>query len=123
MKPKVLLSSKITIITLLALLLFLGSLKYRQWQGQQAIENLKISLEQQAGAAEKKNQELQQSISFLNSADFKERVARSELNLKKDGELVYNFSPVSENSNSQAGAAAPSQTNPQKWWNYFFGKN
>ena len=113
------LSSKIVIFGLIILLAFLGKLKYSQWRAQQEIEKQKELLQQQADALEKKNSDLNQSLQYLNSPDFKERVAREDLGLKKNGEQVYSFgdptsataTPVAQNSGNQ---------NPSKWWNYFF---
>src|SRR6185437_7868984 len=69
------LSSKIVIFGLIILLAFLGKLKYSQWRAQQEIEKQKELLQQQADALEKKNSDLNQSLQYLNSPDFKERVA------------------------------------------------
>lgn len=122
MSYKRLLSSKLVIGLLVILLAFLGNVKYRQWKIKQAIEKEKQDLSQQAANLEKKNTELSQSLSYLNSGGFKERVAREQLGLKKDGEQVFDFSSAGAPPADQAGTAgAGGQSNFQQWLNYFFG--
>ena len=116
------LSSKIVILGLVLLLAFLGKLKYSQWRAQQEIEKQKEVLQQQADSLQKKNNDLNQSLQYLNSPDFKERVARQDLGLKKEGEQVYSFGdpvPASDTPMAKAGG----NNNPSKWWNYFFETN
>jgi cell division protein FtsB len=112
------LTTKVAVFGLLALLLFLGDLKYKQWQSQKEIEKQKQNLLAQADQLQKKNDELNQSLEYLNSESFKERVARQQLNLKKQGETTYSFgdAPAPGGSNS----SQPRVKNAQKWWNYFF---
>lgn len=119
MEIKKLISSKIFVAALVALSLFLGYMKFRQYQAQRAVENEKQKLAEQISSLESKNQELSDSLSYLNSSSFKERVARQQLNLKREGETVYSF----------GGDASPTQqpktsdqdgSNFQKWLNYFF---
>jgi cell division protein FtsB len=104
---------------LILLLVFLGDLKFRQWQNQRAIEKQELSLQQQADSLQKKNDQLSQSLQYLNSSDFKEEVARQQLGYKKDGETVYGFSAdgqeTAQNTVAQSGAG-----DAGKWWNYFF---
>lgn len=122
MLSKQTLSSKITIAALLFLVVFLADLKFKQWQKQRQIEAEKQSLQRQADALQKKNDDLSQSLQYLNSPSFKERVAREQLDLKKAGEQVYSFS----DSPQVAGAfsePASGTGNIKKWWDYFFANN
>lgn len=112
-------SSKLAIIGLVILLIFLADLKYKQWKNQQEIEKQKQSLLAQADTLQKKNNELNQSLQYLNSPSFKERVAREQLNLKKDGETVYSFGDPSPQA-PDGHERTDKSTNLQKWWNYFF---
>ncbi|HVY68202.1 MAG TPA: septum formation initiator family protein, partial [Patescibacteria group bacterium] len=68
----------------------------------------------------KKNDELNQSLQYLNSPSFKERVAREQLNLKKEGETVYGFSEADSASSTALAVPTDGLSNPAKWWNYFF---
>lgn|SRR3989338_6020913 len=119
MNIKVLFSSKIVLLGLVVLLGFLGSLKYRQWRDQKSIEKEKQSLQQQTDALEKKNKELENSLSYLNSSGFKERIARQQLNLKKTDEVVYGFSENGGNGDGGTGNSNDKVGNLAKWWNYF----
>ncbi len=122
MTGKQILSSKIAIGLLIVLLAFLVNSKYKQWQQTKTINALKDDLLRQANVQEQKNQELATSINFINSDDFQEQVARQQLNLKKNGEVVYSFTQGQDVSTTtgQVAAASAQAGNPQKWWNYFF---
>ena len=50
----------------------------------------------------------------------KEKVAREQLNLKKQGEKVYSFTQIDGRSTASAKFAAnDNASNPVKWWKYF----
>jgi cell division protein FtsB len=113
------LSSKIAVVALLLLLVFLSYSKYKQWSAQKLIQAQKQDLQQQADALQKKNDELNQSLQYLNSDTFKESVARQQLGLKKQGEQVYSFADASQTGQLQ-GQNQQSQSNAKKWLDYFF---
>jgi cell division protein DivIC len=119
MFSKLTISSKISIAALLILLIFLGELKYRQFSSQRQIAGQEQSLQQQTDQLQKQNEQLSESLQYINSADFKESIAREQLGLKKQGELVYGFTNSNATS-SQIPAAATGSNDFQKWWNYFF---
>ncbi len=119
MPSKQILSSTVGLIALTLLLLFLGDLKFRQYQSQKIVEAQTQSLQQQADALQKQNDQLNQSLQYLNSPDFKEQVARQQLNYKRQGEVVYGFSGSGTQA-IQSQQAAPAESDSQKWWNYFF---
>lgn len=111
-------SSTLTIIGLFVLMAFLADWKYKQWQNENLIEKQKLSLQQQADSLQKKNNDLSQSLDYLNSDNFKEGVARQQLNLKKQGEQVYTFADAPDTA-KQTDVAANSG-NAKKWLDYFF---
>jgi cell division protein FtsB len=120
MSAKQLLSNKPVLLLLVGLLVLLSNVKYRQWQIQRAIEKEKRILTEQADLQQKKRNELSESLSYLNSNSFKERVARQQLGLKKEGEVVYNFTENSSIKTDRVQEAAnENKTNIQKWWEYF----
>ncbi len=124
MHAKKILSSKITIFFLASLLLFFGALKFRQLEKQKAIREEKNKLIEQENSLKKRNEDLLGTLANLNSDSYKERVAREELNLKREGEFVYNFSNIEESSNEKPKTSfQPGESNPVKWWNYFFNNN
>jgi predicted negative regulator of RcsB-dependent stress response len=120
MTTKQKLSSKITIFGLIILLAFLANWKYRQWGNENLIRKQKQSLQAQADALQKKNDELSQSLQYLNSDSFKESVARQQLNLKKQGEVEYAFTDVPSTAAGQQNQSGGSESNPKKWLDYFF---
>jgi cell division protein FtsB len=121
MTTKQTLSSKIAVAGLLILALFLADWKYRQWASENSVLKQKRDLEQQANSLEQKNDELSQSLQYLNSDSFKESVAREQLNLKKPGEQVYTFVDAPQ-TGQVLGATTEQPSNPKKWLDYFFRK-
>jgi cell division protein FtsB len=122
MSAKELLSSKIVFLCLLILLGFLANAKYKQWKNQKAIDVEKAKLIKQTQEIEKKNAELQESLSYLNSENYKERAAKEQLNLKKSGEIVFGFSDSAGAPPTATGGAADNRPNVQKWLEYFMGQ-
>lgn len=117
---KTLWTSKLAIGGLLLLCLALGNLKYRQWQNQKAIDEERESLKHQIDSLTKKNQDLSSSLSYLGTETFKQQTARQQLNLKREGEIVFGFTDQVQNQSPEGGGG--SQTpNYEKWINYFFG--
>lgn len=94
-------------------------LKYQQWKNQKEVEKQKQNLVAQTDTFKKKNDELNQSLQYLNSTSFKERVAREQLNLKKEGETVYSFD-IEKVEDADITSPEQKDTNMIKWWNYFF---
>ncbi len=114
------LSQKAAVLGLAALVAFFGYIRYQQYRQKQSIDAEKASLQTQIDGLEKKNQEMEASIKYLSSLSSKEKVAREQLNLKKQGEVVYGFTEMDAAANSQGSVAANSQgSNPIKWWRYF----
>ncbi len=116
------LTSKFAIAAMLALAVFLGIQEFKQLASQKKIEAQKQSLQEQADTFTKKNRDLNESLQYLNSPNFKERVARQQLNLKKDGETVYSFADAS-GSESVSNSSETKDGNFKSWWNYFFKAN
>ena len=121
MISKYLLSSKLALVCLTALLLLLGNTKYQQWKKEAAIEDEKKRLTEQQDQLMKKNKEFSDSLQYLTSDDFRDRAARQQLNLKKNGEIVYNFTVAAATATPLAVADTETASNPAKWWKYFFG--
>lgn len=120
---KQILSSKVTLLGLFILLAFLANAKYQQWKGAAAIEKEKNIIEQQILSLEQKNSDLSNSLSYLGSPGFKERMMRQQLNLKKDGEVVFGFSEASANTETANESKKSDTPNYEKWVSYFFGSN
>lgn len=72
---------------------------------------------------EKQNEDLGQLISYLKSDTFIEQEAKLKLGLKKPGEnLVVIPGQADLESNNKEIQNIP-ETNPARWWAYFFDKN
>ena len=119
MTYKSLISSKFVLILLILFLGFLSYIKWQQYQSFVALENEKQKLTLQAQHLQEKNQQLSQSINYLNTPEFKERQAREQLGLKKDGEVVYNFTEKPAAPQIVPPPAPTPKPNYEKWINYF----
>ncbi len=118
-KTKKLLHSKPAIAVLLVLIVLVGTLQFQQLRKRQKFNQEIAELQKQEQELIAKNQVLQDSLEYINNDNYKEKIARQQLNLKKEGEVVVNF-PAQINFSEQQSAPEPEPTNPQKWWNYFF---
>ncbi|GEM_PF-1261643 len=117
---KKILSTKIAFFALLILLALAANVKYKQWKNQKAIDSEKDRLIRQTRQMENSNTELKNSLSYLNSESYKERVAKEQLNLKKSDEIVFGFSgPLSAPENSASSNGKNSKSNTEKWLEYF----
>jgi cell division protein FtsL len=92
-----------------------------------AVNSEVTDLQKQIKSLESSNNDLTALKKYLQSDQFAEKEARLDFNLKKQGENVA----VIENSGAGAGQLNNSNftdsgndkknSNPRKWWNYFFG--
>lgn len=114
------LSSKAGFVALFLLAIFFGNLKYNQYKTKKAIEREKQNLISQANSLGKKNRELGESLNYLNSKNFKEKIAREQLNLKKEGESVYSFTESKTLQGNSLASDINTKTNYEKWLEYFF---
>lgn len=113
-------SRKSVIFLLVCLTAFLGYLRFVQYRQKASIDSERASLESQISSVERKNQEMEASIKYLSSLSSKEKVAREQLNLKKQGEKVYSFTQIDGRGGVSAKYAADDKSsNPAKWWRYF----
>ncbi len=114
--------SKIFLAGVLIVLLGVFALELQQWQQRRKI-NAEINLlKQEQAELESRNNALQQSLQYFSSDSYKEKLAREQLGLKKEGELVINF-PTFGIPTSKPEENIEPKTNPQKWWEYIFKKS
>lgn len=121
--PLAILKSKPAIIAGIAVLViglfYLGRETVRKRQIQAEIS----SLENEIAAISGKNKEILDLISYYKSVEYKERQARSLLNLQKPGEFAVALPGDPEQKSEEAGGRGQSyQSNLNLWWNYFFGE-
>lgn len=98
--------------------------QFRQYQTKREVQKEIDNLSKQADQLQKNNQDLQSMIAYLKTDSYKEKAAREQLSLRKEGETVYSFSdntaqPPTPEQIAEA-EKIKNQGNPSKWWNYFF---
>ncbi len=114
-------SAKLILLLLLVGVVVLGSIQYRQRTQRQGITGEIGQLQQQQRGLEQKNQELSDSLQYLTSAGYKDRIARQQLGLKKNGEVVYGFAAGTGDTAVVAPTnKAPSASHLEAWWLYLF---
>ena len=86
------------------------------------------SLKAEAENLRQNNQEMTDKISYFETPEFQEKMAKEKLNLQKEGESVAVIKPNPSLRNDQTGEdnnigkVSGSVESPayKKWWNYFF---
>jgi cell division protein FtsB len=81
------------------------------------------NLQEQAASLDQKNKQLSDSLAFLDTNAYKEKVAKESLNMKQNGEVAISFIPEVDNSNNQPKNDQKPVSNPLKWWYYFFSRD
>ena len=112
----------LALLGLICLAVFFGKVHYDQWQKRKQINNEIEALLGQERQLQQKNKDLSESLSYLTTSDYKEKIAKEQLHLKKDGELVYNFTepqPTGIQDNQSNKSMSPGGR-AEKWWLYFF---
>lgn len=118
-KFKKVLFSKVVIALLVVLVVSIGYLEFKQLSKRSKYNKEIEELQKQEQELISKNQALKDSLEYLNNDEYREKIARQQLNLKKDGEIVVNFPPA-VSAPAEQDNTNKSETNPKKWWRYFF---
>ena len=100
-----------------------GKEVYRGKKIDQEIEKLKAEAEK----IESDNSELKEKIAYLDSDQFREKIAKEKLNLRKDGEKVIEIRSASVSISEEKSEIEPIEEVKkedlkiyQKWWRIFF---
>jgi cell division protein FtsB len=111
-------------------LLFLVVIEYKQFRMRHTVQQEIADLSRQADQLQKNNQDLQSFVAYLQTDSYKQKAAREQLSMKKDGEVVYSFTDsanadgqVQGTITNQAATTASqnkAESNTRKWWNYLF---
>jgi len=106
------------VIAFLAVLFYLAKGTIRTYKVNTEI----AELEQEIAHLENQNDGLAQLISYLKSDTFIEQEAKLKLGLKKPGENLVVIPQMGETQKIDTEKTSGEQTNPAKWWAYFFAK-
>ena len=126
-KIRQMLQNKTFVGTLFLLLVFFMYGQVKNFRTRHAVEKEIKELTRQSELLQKENQELESFVAYLETDNFKERALREQLNLRKEGEVVFSFAP--QHAPEVAGANTSVETdevdevNTIKWWNYFFNRD
>lgn len=101
----------------LYMLFLVGRLAYRNYQ-----LNLKEArLRADIISLENEIQDLNNNIVYYQSDDYKDKMLRARLNLKKEGEEVVVITPPPEAEVVAVSEPKLPKNNPERWLWYFFG--
>ncbi|MDD4902009.1 MAG: septum formation initiator family protein [Patescibacteria group bacterium] len=100
---------------------------YQNARERLAVNNEVADLQKQISSLEASNNDLTAMKKYLQSDQFVEKEARLNMNLKMPGEHVAVIENSGQSGNVAAFGAAngnsdKKNSNPVKWWNYFFGQ-
>lgn len=114
-------------IIILVIIGYVSWSAFKEARRNNQIEKEIEELRQEAGKIQTDNQELKEKISYFETQDFQEKVAKEKLNLQKEDEqvVIIKTSPAKKeevNLDLSAGSqvALDPRPNYQKWWDYFF---
>lgn len=111
--------SKLFLAAVVIVLLGVFALELQQWQQRRKIDSEISQLVAEQADLDQRNKALQESLEYFSSDNYQEKLAREQLGLKKDGEIVINFPSGGVISQPSESEPEP-QSNPQKWWQYIF---
>ena len=108
---------KIFGLILIAYLLFsVGKTFYQSWVVSKEVDDLK----NQISELKESNELYASKLLYYQSPSYRERIARERFGLQKPGEEVVVVVPE-EKPKIVEEKSTIKLTNPQKWWEYFFG--
>lgn len=123
-KFRELLKNKWFVASIAALLIFFLVSGFNQLKQKRAVDKEIEALKAQSEELRRSNKEMEDLVAYFSTENYKEKAAREQMNLKKEGEFVYSFAAqdaLSGQTSMQEGETGEAQTpNPLKWWNYFF---
>jgi cell division protein FtsB len=113
--------SRVTTVLMSIALLFVMVLAAKILIQKYKIDQEVAKMQNQVQTIKKDNLQLGDLIKYFNTADYQEKAAREQLNLKKDGEFVVGL-PQSDGAVSGVQTQAANSSNFKNWFNYFFSK-
>lgn len=119
-----LLKSKPVIFLIFGVLVFTISLVTRQLQKKYQVEKEIRLLKEEMATLEGRNKDIQELINYFQTPEYKERQARSLLNLQKEGEFAVAL-PLRHDAEEAVMPLGQTKSEPnyQKWIKYFLTKH
>jgi len=114
--------SKLFLAAVIIVLLGIFGLELQQWQQRRKIDSEISHLMSEQANLEQRNQALAESLEYFSSDNYQEKLAREQLGLKKDGEIVINF-PAGGIITQPEQQTPPPESNPKRWWKYIFNNS
>jgi cell division protein FtsB len=113
------LAGKVLVLALICSAAFLSYAKFRQWEEHRDLQKQLALLREEEKNVRTQNADLEKSLDLLSSDAAGERIARMQLNLKKEGEQAVVFLDPGEAKPAVAGVST-TKSNLRLWWEYFF---
>ncbi|MEX0597905.1 MAG: hypothetical protein WD512_15555, partial [Candidatus Paceibacterota bacterium] len=122
-------------IVLIIIILFLGAKIFDIYKIKYTRELEKQALLKQVERIKQDTVSLEKIKEYISSSAYQEREAKQKLDLKKPGEEVVMITPgsITANLNNEelisilrdpsSEKRIPAQTNPERWWAFFFDKD
>ena len=113
----------------IAMLLLISAGLANSWRTAQGVSEEITELQSQIQNLEQENYQFKELIDYFNSTAYIEEKARLDLGLKKEGEKVVivtddaniqKSNSDQNNLNEKASRPDRPETNPSRWWQYFF---
>ncbi len=116
------LKSKLFMFLASVALVFTAVTLARELQKKYEIDREIRTLEEEISNLDAKNREITELINYYQTSEYKERQARSLLNLQKPGEFAVVLPERADGGHTDAETVeVVSMSNLQKWWAYYFG--
>ena len=116
------LKSKLAMLLFLAIVVGAGFSVASEVSDRYQLETEISDLKQQVMSLEGRNSQLSDLIGYFESPEYREKEARSKLNLQLPGEHVVVIPPAEGRVESAvAEDVTEGPSNIVKWWDYFFG--
>lgn len=115
-------NSKIFLVVLIVLVFLAGSAAFRSLYRNYKVNREITRLENKVDNLKKEKIESMKILEYVSSKKFAEKKARTELNMKKDGENVMVIKDENEQDKESAEDKKQKVSNAVKWWYYFTNK-
>lgn len=112
-------SNRFLVVVLIGSLVVLSWSQYHKWQERKKIDRQIQALKDEAAQVDEKNKQLEESLKYLSTNAATERLARQQLNMKKEGEIAVVFMAGGRSETASATTQAPIPS-WRLWWEYFF---